>query len=75
MIGLLPYKNAHRYSGAKLSTCSLTNSSLGNAVYIHALSVNPAEVRNMDDMTRREREHEEQYAWWLTQTNNRQDKD
>lgn len=26
----------------------------------------------MDDMTRREREHEEQYAWWLTQTNNRQ---
>ena len=29
----------------------------------------------MNDMTRREREHEEQYAWWLTQTNNRQDKD
>lgn len=29
----------------------------------------------MDDMTRREREHEEQYAWWLAQTNNGQNED
>lgn len=29
----------------------------------------------MDDMTKREREHEEQYNWWLNQQANREVED
>lgn len=48
---------------------------LKSAVYIHTPSTNPTEAQSMDDMTKREREHEEQYNWWLNQQANREVED